>query len=401
MKRAEICSIEIDAALAERWKAGGEGVWNRVCHAHLRLWVSLCGLKNNFDGDTLRARLDEVRQLGHAKYVHKHQDFDDVLLAVHRKGTDERQPMMKHALEERGVGEDPLDEIDIDNFMDAWLPIGWRERWQDEGTLTMDGVVDHLQEIQAEIDAEFEMYRHHYRPGAVKMGWLRNMFYSLTQQVIRMDPVVYALNVGLRQDKNKRLLPTGYIVKDTDGRDEALTGGSRAGFLHLDIAIGEYVKAARTGTHNKMLTCGVSLDEEEDDNCTICVPGSHKKTEAIWQKMGGQCGSGQHTTDLGKVWNGDYRTELGEPKPYPCKAYGMRCSEVNVVHGSAEGSHKKRRVVFPWFTGFGRDYAASDSPGTHSWQPRRQTSQVVSRPQRRLADRARGSSRQSCVGKRQ
>src|ERR1700729_533419 len=52
--------------------------------------------------------------------------------------------------------------------------------------------------ISAKIGKEFDMYEHHFQPHTTKpkMGFLRNMFFSLTQQLVRQDPVWYALNAA-------------------------------------------------------------------------------------------------------------------------------------------------------------------------------------------------------------
>jgi hypothetical protein len=41
------------------------------------------------------------------------------------------------------------------------------------------------------------------------------MFYSANQQLVRQDPVYYALNVAARPDLNWRLVSYPYYTKDT------------------------------------------------------------------------------------------------------------------------------------------------------------------------------------------
>jgi hypothetical protein len=55
--------------------------------------------------------------------------------------------------------------------------------------------------IAAVADAEFDIYRHHLRKinGKENFGWLRNMFHSLNQQVMRQDPLYYLYYCALRE----------------------------------------------------------------------------------------------------------------------------------------------------------------------------------------------------------
>ena len=80
------------------------------------------------------------------------------------------------------------------------------------------------------ISHEFNAYDWHYYPegdGTTRRGWLRTMYYSLIQQLVRMDPVYYALNVAARPDRNWKLISVPYYTKDVQV-------GESTGFLHLD-----------------------------------------------------------------------------------------------------------------------------------------------------------------------
>ena len=72
--------------------------------------------------------------------------------------------------------------------------------WEEEGTIILPNIFSYLNltDIVTSFNTEFDMYLHHYRPvlDCPQMGFLRNMFYSLTQQLIRQDPVWYALMVA-------------------------------------------------------------------------------------------------------------------------------------------------------------------------------------------------------------
>jgi hypothetical protein len=121
-------------------------------------------------------------------------------------------------------------------------------------------------EMRQHIDQEFRIYRYHFdpSPGPPSMGFLRNCFYSLVQQAIRMDPGYYIINVAARPNHQWRLISYPYVAKAT-------TPGERTGFMHLDINLDEYISSDHIG--HDQLTSSVSFDNEDDMNCTYLVPG--------------------------------------------------------------------------------------------------------------------------------
>jgi len=67
---------------------------------------------------------------------------------------------------------------------------GDKERFESEGNVVISGLFDWIvkdAELIGMASAEFEMYRHHLREqnGKQNLGWCRNMWHSLVQQVIR------------------------------------------------------------------------------------------------------------------------------------------------------------------------------------------------------------------------
>lgn len=54
------------------------------------------------------------------------------------------------------------------------------------------------------INMEFDMYLHHQREsnGAPNKGWLRTIFYSLIQQLVRQEKAYWILYTCLRPDGN-------------------------------------------------------------------------------------------------------------------------------------------------------------------------------------------------------
>ena len=107
------------------------------------------------------------------------------------------------------------------------------------------------------IDLEFAMYKHHYAPNPSHscLGFLRIMFFSIIQQILRQDPVVYAMMVAGRPDHNFRLIGYPYITKYA-------AAGDNTGFEHLDIDLEQLVL---NNKGENMLTSSISLDDEEKD----------------------------------------------------------------------------------------------------------------------------------------
>ena len=92
------------------------------------------------------------------------------------------------------------------------------------------------------MDDEFATYKHHERPSpdVRRQDWVRLMYHSLTQQLLRQDPIWYALVVATQPDHQWRLISYPYITKNT-------RQGEKTGFLHLDIDVGAYLESGVGG----------------------------------------------------------------------------------------------------------------------------------------------------------
>ncbi|KAI9775544.1 MAG: hypothetical protein M1839_001022 [Geoglossum umbratile] len=117
------------------------------------------------------------------------------------------------------------------------------DTFQEDGTINIDGVFDYIlkPEIFKLIEEEFDMYLYHLRDeqgGQKRRGWMRHMFYSLVQQLVRQDPVYYALTAAARPDKNTWLICYPYYVKYQ-------VEGDSTGFAHLDINVDCWLLSAQ------------------------------------------------------------------------------------------------------------------------------------------------------------
>jgi hypothetical protein len=132
--------------------------------------------------------------------------------------------------------------------------------WLKDGTLVIPEIFSYLREggIPEMIDTEFQVYRHHQRTDEDRNGWLY-MFYSLIQQLVRVDPVLYAITVAIREDRQWRLVNYPCITRDTDL-------GESTEDLDLDKDIGRYMEDVQG---QGMITGRIALEDEQGDGCTL------------------------------------------------------------------------------------------------------------------------------------
>ena len=223
----------------------------------------------------------------------------------------------------------------------------WNE-WQTNGTIILPGLLDFLGDdprIIKIIDDEFEMYEYHHaiaeRP---TKGFLRNMFYSLIQQISRQSIEWYVIQVCCRPDHNPNLICYPYIGKSPKP-------GESTGFLHMDINLDKF-----HGPNKEcysQLTSSLSLNDEKPDGCTLVVPGFHKHslewhTKRIERSNNAPNGT---TTDALKGYLPEDRATYGAPVPTPCPRFGVRVTLPNIIHGSTNKGNEQRRVLYSWHTG--------------------------------------------------
>jgi hypothetical protein len=239
------------------------------------------------------------------------------------------------------------------------------DTWLQDGNLIIPGFLNHLNDrrVAYRMTLEFDLYKHHFQNHLTRksMGFRRNMFYSLSQQLIRQDPAWYALNASCRPTPHWRLITYPYITKDADV-DEPL------GFLHMDVNFKDFFER-QIGANQ--LTSSVSLDTETVDGCTVLVPGFHHhayawyellKTRGVLEEMKGS------TTPAQQLYTPTDILTFGRPEPFPCNAGDVRITRGEIIHGSTKGVFSRRRVLFPWHTAIQEDHQTLEIPGQHTWQ---------------------------------
>ncbi|KAL9048148.1 MAG: hypothetical protein Q9162_007841 [Coniocarpon cinnabarinum] len=210
---------------------------------------------------------------------------------------------------------------------------------------------------------EFDMYNHHLRRpahGRNHMGWQRSQWYSLSQQMMRMDPVYYLFYVLHRADLGWRLISYPYYVKYAKPGDNTF-------FRHIDINTAE---AARSGANINMIQGSVSLDDEDDANCTEILPGMHKEARfKEWFKDVKSrhphienCLDNMVSTIKPTYWTAEdaqkFKTDW---KKVPCKAGDARLTHPCLPHGSTGKATRVRRTMLPWFVKIQEDHEVMEN----------------------------------------
>ncbi|RDW56804.1 hypothetical protein BP5796_12871 [Coleophoma crateriformis] len=190
------------------------------------------------------------------------------------------------------------------------------------------------------MEAELDMYHHHLRKinGKANLGWARNCYYSIVQQVIRQDPVYWLMYVALRPDHHWRLISYPY-----------------------------YGKYAMLGDSTFF---SVSLDTEDDEMAIVLLPGMHNKLAEWWnrcQARGIKNESFVIRIDE-KMWTKKDKEHFGiDWTPVPCQPGDARITTPALPHGASGPAKKLRRTVLPWYVGIQDDHHHLEIPESGTW----------------------------------
>lgn len=110
------------------------------------------------------------------------------------------------------------------------------------------------------------MYEFLSKHGIKRIGWQRNMWFSLIQQLIRMDPAYYMVYVFFGLDHAYRLFSYSYYAKNT-------LPGEATPFSNININIRDHVDTGRGGN---VYQGSVSLTDEDSKDCTEILAWMHK-----------------------------------------------------------------------------------------------------------------------------
>ena len=237
------------------------------------------------------------------------------------------------------------------------------QRWDRDGNLLIPNLLNYIREdrrLYEMIGQEFDMYEHHFQPhtSKPKMGFLRNMFYSITQQLVRQDPALYALNAACRPSHDWRLISYPYVAKK-------VVPGERTGFAHTDVNIAKWVEY---GHGANQLTSSISLDQEKPTDCTEIVPGFHHHAIAWYNRLvNRRTKPTGTTTNAVKLYLPEDEQSFGSFQPQVCGPGDVRITRPEIIHGSTPNATISRRVIYPWFTAIQEDHSTLEISGQLSW----------------------------------
>ena len=248
-------------------------------------------------------------------------------------------------------------------------------KFNDDGTINLEGVFSWFWEqsitdpnidtscnsIGKILDLEFDMYRYHLRRGKKDWGWLRTMVHSVTQQIIRQDPVYYMAYVALRPDHQSNLIAYPYYTKYAKPGDSSF-------FRHIDVNI---ERCAYEGHGAMMVQGSVSLDDEDEDNCTVVLPGMHRRlkdwaerlakrghsSKAYVERISPYMFTEEDASRYGISWT-----------PVPTSRGAVRITMPGIPHGSTGPSTRVRRTILPWFVGLQKDLETLEIAEGGTWE---------------------------------
>ncbi|TGZ81926.1 hypothetical protein EX30DRAFT_239843 [Ascodesmis nigricans] len=230
-------------------------------------------------------------------------------------------------------------------FSDLASRAAWDEYARND-TVNVTGVFDWLLQdevLRRLIDTEFIMYLYHVPKVASRPqdGRFPHMWHSMVQNVIRQDPVLYALTACTRPDDNVCLVSYPYwsqLVDSQPGTSERIT-------INVDAT-----RWAESQTGQNMVTAAVSLDDESETTCEAVVP--RFPASAI---------SGFIKRDR-TVYSDQDQKELGKLVPVPCRAGGVRLTRAHIPFCSSKYTEQPRRIVSPMYTAVQPGLSQFDDP---------------------------------------
>ncbi|KAK4904790.1 hypothetical protein LTR49_025821 [Elasticomyces elasticus] len=175
---------------------------------------------------------------------------------------------------------------------------------------------------------EWDMYAFRYRAkaGTSNHGWMRNILFSVSQQLVRTDLLFYFLHVLLHPDHPLRWISYPYETKYAHEATET-------NFQHLDLNVWQAAAAIRSGRRGdypvaSLVQSAVSFDNEDESSCTK-IGRRHILENLSF--------SGEFQQETGLRFRHDV-TRAGE----------VRMSDPHSLHGSTGPTEHDRRAVYAW-----------------------------------------------------
>ena len=223
-------------------------------------------------------------------------------------------------------------------------------------------------EIRELIEHEVRMFMHHRKMigGRKNFCWLRSAYYTQIQQIACQDPVYYALLAATSEEMWQISYP--YYMKAT-------LPGDGIAFQHIDLKVKRYIECGRG---ERRIQLSFSLNQETDINCTLVIPGFHKRIRNWWNEAIVHESTAktmeEHITNCLKtrtVYLLSDKKKYGDFVPAVCGPGDIRLSRAEIIHSSnsnkAGGAETERWVVNPWFVAIQPDHETLDVPECGTW----------------------------------
>ena len=188
------------------------------------------------------------------------------------------------------------------------------------------------------------------------------MVHSLTQQVMRQDPVYYALYCALRPDKAWKLISYPYYTKYAQPGDQTY-------FRHLDVNIPKLLDVGRGAN---LIQGSVHFDDDDNENCTELLLGFQNHLAEWWDR----CVKARGLQTDGYVHKITDRMYTKEDEAYfktpwtkqLCKRGEVRISMPHLPHGSTGPCTRVWRTTFPWYIMIQEDDESLETLESGSWE---------------------------------
>ena len=278
--------------------------------------------------------------------------------------TQYRVKMAQYYLKDKFEAWDKVGTVNIDCFGWLWEHVPALTKMREEASSKYPTeILDYLfpTTLADLFKLEFDCYLWHQRRVNDKdnLGWLRNCWYSLAQDVVRQDPFYYFLYVILREDNAYKLISYPYYCKYTQPSD-------KTSFRHIDINIPKLL-AEQRGKYQ--IQGSLSLDDESDSDCTIVVKGFHKdEIIRTWYNRWQDKISNGYVHNMRKVYNKQDEADFGPFEPVPCKAGQVRITQPHLPHGARGPAQAARRTILPWYVRVQDDNSTLEIVEAGTWE---------------------------------
>jgi hypothetical protein len=216
---------------------------------------------------------------------------------------------------------------------------------------------------------EMDMYLWHQREigSAPNLSWLRNMFHSNMQQLIRQDVPYWVSYCLAREDSRYMMVSYPYYAKYQIGPEGGRTENNIGpGFQHIDLNPGAMLEGE--GIHQ--IQGSVSFDDESPNDCTYMVMGMHHREKLkLWVELMRKRGVLNDKNlimvidDLKNLTKSDLKALGLHWEPQACSSGGVRLTYPQIPHGAHEGK-ALRRTMLPWFCGLHGEHIDHEDAGT-------------------------------------